>query len=94
MFQANPQYAYAIFQSLLMMGLIDPASIQSILKTGVVAAPPPVVQQPQPSNTPDLQAEQQKALIMQIMNLTKEQIDSLPAEQRQQILILKSQLGH
>eukprot|EP00250_Pteridium_aquilinum_P008240 c17794_g1_i2 orf=315-2039(-) len=46
---------------------------------------PPSQQQPQVS----LEPEQQKALLQQVMNLTQEQINSLPPEQRQQVLDLQ-----
>ena len=36
-----------------------------------------------------LEPDQQKALLQQVMNLTPEQIDSLPPEQRQQVLDLQ-----
>jgi cleavage stimulation factor subunit 2 len=36
-----------------------------------------------------LEPEQQKALLQQVMNLTPEQINSLPLEQRQQVLDLQ-----
>ncbi|KAI1828076.1 hypothetical protein F4861DRAFT_242006 [Xylaria intraflava] len=46
-----PQLSYAIFQALLLMGLVSPEAIQSVLDTS--AAPPPVAQAtpayPQPS---------------------------------------------
>lgn len=37
-----PQLSYAIFQALLLMGLVSPEAIQSVLETSV--APPPVAQ--------------------------------------------------
>ena len=37
-------------------------------------------------------AEQHKALIMQIMSMTPEQINLLPAQQRDQVLQLKQQI--
>jgi cleavage stimulation factor subunit 2 len=36
--------------------------------------------------------DQQKTLLLQVMNLTPEQIESLPPEQRQNILQLKNQI--
>lgn len=86
MFLANPQYAYAIFQSLLMMGLVDPSSLQANNP-----APAEVSSEASAVKT-EATTDQQKALLMQIMSLTKEQIDSLPPDQRQQILLLKSRL--
>ncbi|KAI3322265.1 hypothetical protein HD806DRAFT_501534 [Xylariaceae sp. AK1471] len=45
-----PQLSYAIFQALLLMGLVSPEAIQSVLDTS--AAPPPVVSQPAPAYPP------------------------------------------
>ncbi|KAH7286670.1 hypothetical protein KP509_32G017200 [Ceratopteris richardii] len=50
-----------------------------------MAGQQPSQQQPQIS----LEPEQQKALLQQVMNLTPEQINSLPPEQRQQVLDLQ-----
>jgi cleavage stimulation factor subunit 2 len=44
-----PQLSYAIFQALLLMGLVSPEAIQSVLDTS--AAPPPVAQ-PTPNYPP------------------------------------------
>lgn len=43
-----PQLAYAVFQALLLMGLVSPEAINSVLETGGVAPPPsaPPVQPP------------------------------------------------
>ncbi|KAJ7547639.1 hypothetical protein O6H91_08G096500 [Diphasiastrum complanatum] len=46
---------------------------------------------PQPQHIP-LELEQQKALLQQVMNLTPEQINSLPPEQRQQVIQLQQAL--
>jgi cleavage stimulation factor subunit 2 len=45
--------------------------------------------------TPQLNtnAEQQRALLVQIMSLTPEQINALPPQQRDQVLLLRSQLS-
>lgn len=45
--------------------------------------------QQQPQIQVPLELEQQKALLQQVMNLTSEQINSLPLEQRQQVLQLQ-----
>jgi hypothetical protein len=37
--------------------------------------------------------EQQKAFIYQVLNMTQQQIDMLPPEQRQQVMMLKAQLA-
>ena len=48
--QQAPQLAYAIFQSLLLLNLVDPAILGSLVETSAapapVAQPPPVQQQP------------------------------------------------
>ncbi|KAI0160339.1 hypothetical protein GGR57DRAFT_499751 [Xylariaceae sp. FL1272] len=45
-----PQLSYAIFQALLLMGLVSPEAIQSVLDTS--AAPPLAMPQPTPSYPP------------------------------------------
>jgi cleavage stimulation factor subunit 2 len=46
-----PQLSYAIFQALLLMGLVSPEAIQSVLDTSA-APPPPVLSQPVPAYPP------------------------------------------
>ncbi|XP_026812492.1 cleavage stimulation factor subunit 2 tau variant [Rhopalosiphum maidis] len=54
-------------------------------------ARPQVVQQlPKPGSSTDTE---KAALIMQVLQLTEEQISKLPAEQRQSILVLKEQIA-
>ncbi|KAG0231259.1 hypothetical protein BGW42_000361 [Actinomortierella wolfii] len=133
---ANPQLAYALFQALLMMNLVEPAALQRMFPAmsgtkGPVAdvsqgsAPPPqhipppphlsgppplypmqppfppppggMLQQPLPQSSQQpgagpSQAEQQKAIIAQVLALTPQDIASLPEEQRAQILQLRAQL--
>lgn len=50
---------------------------------------PPQQLQHQPQMQMPIELEQQKALLQQVMNLTPEQINSLPPEQRQQVLQLQ-----
>jgi len=38
--------------------------------------------------------EQQKALLLQVLKLTDEQINALPPEQKASIMQLKAQYGH
>lgn len=101
---ANPQLSYAVFQALLMMGLVDEGIVQnvvlknananansnpnSITNTNTNIPSPPSVANGNNANS----LEEQKQLLMQIMSLTDEQIAALPAEQREQILFLKSQI--
>lgn len=48
-----------------------------------------------PPSTPHLlDKERQQALIAQILSMTPEQIDLLPPEQRDQILMIRAQLQH
>ncbi|KAK5002289.1 hypothetical protein LTR28_011601, partial [Elasticomyces elasticus] len=47
-------------------------------------APPP-----QPANS----LEQQQELVRQVMALTRQQIDAMPLDQRNQIIALRAQLG-
>ena len=122
----NPQLSWALFQAMLMMGVIPPSVAQQIhLPPGQAAAaapmmpmpgappmnvggygrpgppgagyapPPPAAAAPPPMmpGGVDLNAlpDQQRAALMQLMQLTNEQIDQLPPAQRQQILALKAQ---
>lgn len=64
--------------------------------TATAATFPSTQQQPPPpmsvGGIAPVNAEQQRALIMQIMNLTTEQINALPAQQREQVIQLRAQL--
>lgn len=99
----NPSLTFAIFQSMVMMNLIDPSIVQQIMNSATSSGhmmgqpnvsnsspapppPPPVSSSSQPA------VEQQRALIMQIMSLTPEQINALPPGQREQVLQLRAQL--
>lgn len=89
---SNPALAYALLQALMGMGLVDPMMVQRIVQS--VPATAPVVDQPTPPvGSQPVSAEQQRALISQIMGLTMEQIDALPAQQREQVLQLVSPLS-
>ncbi|KAF7730974.1 Cleavage stimulation factor subunit 2 [Apophysomyces ossiformis] len=128
---SNPQVAYALFQAMVMMNIVDPNIITRMM-SGAPATPasapapavnmppaPPIVpvaqpmpaQQPQiPPQQPPMMAspvppsgppapdaatdakEHQKALLMQVLQLTDEQINALPPEHRDQIRQLKAQL--
>ncbi|KAK0549972.1 hypothetical protein OC846_002589 [Tilletia horrida] len=146
----HPQLAYALFQAMLMMNVVDPALLQRILTSsgalgaGVnpaaaapapvpapVSAPVPAPQPPvsqaaprpmpgqghmphphapaaataaslapqapsapaQPAQIPAALGEQQRALLMQVLKLTDEQINALPPEQKASIMQLKAQYG-
>lgn len=92
--EGNPSLSYALFQSLLNMGLVDPNLVQQVMSAAKLSKkiPPPP---PPPTTTSILSnhSDQQQALINQIMSLTPEQISSLPTEQRDQILQLKTQMA-
>ncbi|CEP12481.1 hypothetical protein [Parasitella parasitica] len=113
---SNPQVAYALFQAMVMMNLVDPNTITRMMTAAIVPPvvaqqqpvvaiappPPPVLQQPPPlmmgsSSAPMLnpvedETEQQKALLMKVLQLTDEQINALPPQTRDQIRTLKNQL--
>jgi cleavage stimulation factor subunit 2 len=55
--------------------------------------PPPPPPPPSQPGTQGTSAEQQRAVIMQIMNMTPEQINMLPAQQRDQVLQLRQQIA-
>eukprot|EP00897_Mesotaenium_endlicherianum_P001130 jgi/Mesen1/11017/ME000098S10404 len=54
--------------------------------------PPPQQAQALPQSQVNMDLEQQKALLQQVMNLTPEQINSLPPDQRAQVLQLQQAL--
>lgn len=47
-----PQLAYAIFQSLLLLNLVDPSMLGALVETAPAAAAPPAQAPPQPQPTP------------------------------------------
>lgn len=146
----HPQLAYALFQAMLMMNVVDPEILQRILAAsgamGGAAAPapaapvPPHMQQQQSNGTPPQHfagasaypgvgrppapyaygqaptapqsqppaapsndplaalagqnlPEEQKALLMQVLQLTQDQINALPPDQKASIMQLKAQFG-
>ncbi|KAI9484264.1 MAG: RNA recognition domain-containing protein [Benjaminiella poitrasii] len=102
---SNPQVAYALFQAMVMMNIVDPNIITRIM---TAAATVPPVTQPQPvrpptginlvpnqasmPTQPEDETEQQKALLMKVLQLSDEQINALPPQTRDQIRQLKTQL--
>ena len=130
-----PQLSYAIFQALLLMGLVDTSVLATVIEgnnpppqaapqptppqptpgyqqyppqphpqypgiPGQVHAPTPPVHnsyQPPPMQQPPLQQQQQapsqEELIKTVMAMTPQQIDSLPPNERQQIIALRQSLG-
>lgn len=98
---ANPQLSYALLQALLMMGLVDTNVVQKLVQN--FSAQPstaptiPTVPQPnqhKPTAAASLEAipEAQRTLLYQIMQMSQEQIDALPTDQRQQVLMIKAQI--
>ncbi|KAL7414678.1 hinge domain of cleavage stimulation factor subunit 2-domain-containing protein [Mrakia frigida] len=139
----NPQLGYALFQSMLMMNLVDPSVIQRMMAASTTSAPAPTPQpqppyqqqppqtyppsrpapppptypqqppqsyapppapaptpppqtQPGPSDVPaairHLPAEQQLQ-IMAVLRMPQSQVDMLPADQRAQIMQLRTTIG-
>ncbi|KAI7897517.1 uncharacterized protein BX663DRAFT_527942 [Cokeromyces recurvatus] len=104
---SNPQVAYALFQAMVMMNIVDPNIITRIMTAAATATAtppvmqtqpvrPPIVNNPVPNQGPPTQpedeTEQQKALLMKVLQLTDEQINALPPQTRDQIRQLKTQL--
>lgn len=85
--RGNPALTMALFQALTMMKLVDPAIVQQVMQQQ---------QAPKPATpaAPATSLDQQRAFLMQIMAMTQEQIDALPAEQRDKIIQLRAQLSH
>ncbi|KAI9105937.1 hypothetical protein DFS34DRAFT_36885 [Phlyctochytrium arcticum] len=113
----NPQLSYALFQSLLVMNVVEPAIMQRILQTQ--GGPPasarapsnpvfpspmnsiPTNLQPAPhqlglsiGNAPQvaLLEEQQRQLLVHVLNLTPDQIQAMPPDQREKIALLRAQI--
>ncbi|KAJ4861142.1 hinge domain of cleavage stimulation factor subunit 2 domain-containing protein [Trichoderma breve] len=104
--QQAPQLAYAVFQSLLLMGLVSPESIQSVVDPN---APPPQLPTANfppagfpannsayappaaaPAAAPAGMAQDPDALMRAVMELPQAQIDMLPEADRQQIMALRA----
>lgn len=113
-----PQLSYAIFQALLLMGLVSTDALTSVVEqaTNTVPAgayppgfpPPPqhmsgqlgVSTPPVPNHgyappppPPQAALPDQEALIAQVMAMSQEVVDSLPAAERQQIMALRATYG-
>jgi cleavage stimulation factor subunit 2 len=90
----NPQIAYAVLQALVQMNLVDAFSMQRILQSQTIPIQPMIPTMP--AVNPQLAAQQvfliNKQLVMQLMNLTPDQIQALPLEQQQQVIQLRAQL--
>ncbi|TVY18182.1 Cleavage stimulation factor subunit 2 [Lachnellula arida] len=115
-----PQLSYAIFQALLLMGLVSTDALTSVVEqatnTVPVGAYPPGFQPPPqhmsgqlgvgtppvpnhgyapppPPPPPQAALPDQEALIAQVMAMSQEVVDSLPAAERQQIMALRATYG-
>ena len=99
----NPQLSYAILQIMLAMNVVDQLALQKILDATTYAMLQQQQQQQQqnammmqqqgdPNQLAGAIQEQQKQLLLQVLNLTPDQIRALPIEQQQQILALRSQV--
>lgn len=111
-----PQLAYAIFQALLLMNLVEYQLLGSIVEQAAQPGPPPQAapqyQQygaavpgqigtppvaggpfaPPPPQQAAPQVPNQEELLQQVMTLPQSAIDALPANERNQIMILRQQL--
>lgn len=83
-----PQLTYAIFQAMLLMGLVSPEAINSVVE----ASPPPtsVSASNLPTNPSADLAENPEALMQAVMELPQETIDQLPEDERNQIMQLRA----
>ncbi|KTW29831.1 hypothetical protein T552_01035 [Pneumocystis carinii B80] len=90
----SPQLSYAVFQAMLMMNLVE----ASVLHKVIASTGHPQVSQPSNtvSYTPpqqNSQDAQRAAIYAQVMSLTDAQINTLPYDTRNQILLLKQQIA-
>ncbi|KAI8391686.1 uncharacterized protein BYT42DRAFT_642111 [Radiomyces spectabilis] len=114
----NPSVAYALFQAMIMMNIVDANIITTIVNQTAQSAPaaaaaaappapapmattatptPPMAtatppMAPTPPMVNQVADEQQRAILMQVLQLTDDQINSLPPQQRDQIRQLKAQM--
>lgn len=95
----SPQLSYAIFQALLVMGLVSPDAINSVVEN----SPQPTQAQPAgyPSTTSPAPAvaappgngvayQDPEALMQMVMDLPQETIDQLPENERNEIMRLRA----
>jgi cleavage stimulation factor subunit 2 len=100
-----PQLAYAIFQALLLMNLVDYGTLGSVVEQAAqpqpaAAAPLPATQPFQPfsavpgpvSTPPQQQFEGQEQLLQQVISMPQSAIDALPPMDRNQIMLLRQQI--
>ncbi|KAE8350257.1 hinge domain of cleavage stimulation factor subunit 2-domain-containing protein [Aspergillus coremiiformis] len=99
-----PQLAYAIFQALLLMNLVDYSTLGSVVEQAAQPQPaataPPATQNFQAfsavpgsvSTSPQQQMTGQDELLQQVLTMPQSAIDALPAVERSQIMLLRQQL--
>ncbi|BAE65234.1 hinge domain of cleavage stimulation factor subunit 2-domain-containing protein [Aspergillus flavus] len=101
-----PQLAYAIFQALLLMNLVDYSTLGTVVEQAAqpqsAAAAPPAAQPfqpfsavPGPVSTPPQPQQQmpgQDELLQQVLSMPQSAIDALPPMERSQIMLLRQQL--
>lgn len=92
LFLSNPQLSYAIFQALLTMRLVDQTLLQKVSQNFGRSDQDGAAAPAQQRAAGDQISEQQKALLMQIMQMTEDQVNSLPADQKIQVQTLRSQM--
>lgn len=90
---AHPPLAYALFQTLVTMQLVDANVVQKLAQHFAPQNAPVAATATPTQVSLDAIPESQRALLLQIMQLTPEQIDALPSDQRHQVMLLKSQIG-
>lgn len=92
LFKTSPQLAYAAVQSLLILRMVDSNVLKDIIEQ---SGQPQQQQQSQPQPSQPLQMDpnnSQAALIQQVMQLSEQQIQELPAEQRNAIAALREKI--
>lgn len=87
--QSNPQLTFSLFHILWKLDLIEPSVIQRIIQKSSAEQP---IAATLSTATSTLSSEQ-KQFLDRIMTMTQQQIHSLPQEQREKVLLLRTQLG-
>ncbi|KAK9465978.1 hypothetical protein V1512DRAFT_264433 [Lipomyces arxii] len=93
--RAAPQLSYAVVQAMLLMGLVDPTSIAKAFDPSAqrsTDAPPLASSAPVAANPPAGIPSDKATLIRQVMELTEEQLASLPPTQRVPIEELRNKI--
>ncbi|KAJ1909009.1 hypothetical protein IWQ60_011408 [Tieghemiomyces parasiticus] len=100
---SNPQLTYALFQAMLMLGLIDPQAVQQIMQSQQPANQLPPPPPPMVPNVPGVAAPggipagnpllQQQALLAQLLTLPPQEVERLPPAQKEQLRLLMAQVA-